>query len=38
MEKPTGATLLLQIIVHIPKPKDQDISASPFFIVIKQNL
>lgn len=27
MEKPTGATLLLQVIVHIPKPRDQHISA-----------
>lgn len=38
MEKATGATLLLQIIVHIHKPKDQHISASSFFVVIKQNL
>lgn len=38
MEKATGATLLLQIIVHIHKPKDQQISASFFVADIKQNL
>lgn len=38
MEKATGATLLLQIIVHIHKPKDQQISASFFVVDIKQNL
>lgn len=37
MEKATGATLPLQIIVHLHKPMDQHVSAT-FFVAIKQNL
>lgn len=36
MEKATGATLLLQIIVHIRMSKDQYISAS--FLLLLNNL